>query len=275
MKAIFERMKAARALAEFLMAIMKLVMKLVRKILGIGGEAGELLAGDARSAWHAAKSVNEGVGKALDFTVGKPGLALARTVGGAAIGAASGVGKFLGAILPQRPTTPSQLASQVAAADSARTRHDGPAYSPPAPAVPLQDLSLPALVRQYAGAGLREGGEMKVATLHLQRPLPPEMAEWLKSLEPVARMKVAIADPASIERHLAARGPADLLPGVPPCPKSADVKAGLAVARAAFRAEKAALAAGSAPAPAEPEAGQAKRPFADLEDVDLGAAYAR
>ncbi len=275
MAKIFERMDAARKLAEFLLALARAILRFVRRLLGIADEAGELLAGDARAAWRGAKAVNEGVGKGLDYAVGKPGLALARTAGGAILGTATGIGRVLGAILPQRPASPSQLAAQVAAADTARTRNDGPAYSPPAPAVPLQDLSLPALVRQYAGAGLREDGVMRVTALHAQRPLPPETAAWLDGLEPVAKMRVAISPPDAIERHLNARGPADLLPGVPPCPKSADVKAGLAIARASFKAEKAALAAGTAPAPAEPEARMERRPFEGLEDTDLGAAYAR
>ncbi|MEE8629672.1 MULTISPECIES: hypothetical protein [Methylobacterium] len=275
MAKIFARMEAARRLAEFLMALARAIARFVRKLLGIADEAGDLLAGDARSAWHAAKAVNEGVGKGLDFAVGKPGMALARTAGGAAIGAATGVGRFLGAVLPQRPASPSQLAAQVAAADSARTRNDGPAYSAPAPAPRLQDLSLPALVRRYAGAGLREDGVMRVTTLHAQRPLPPETMQWLEGLEPVARMRLAIASPTAIERHLNARGEADMIPGVPPCPKAPDLDAALAAARASFRAEKTAIAAGVSPAPAEPEARPEKRPFADLDDVDLGAAYAR
>ncbi|WP_157064156.1 hypothetical protein [Methylobacterium tarhaniae] len=275
MAKIFERMKAARKLAEFLLALAQAILRFVRKLFGIAGEVGELLAGDARSVWRGARAVNEGVGKALDLTVGKPGMALARTASGTVLGTAGFVGRFLGAVLPQRPATPAQLAAQVAAADTARTRNDAPAYSPQPAARRLEDLSMPALVRQYAGAGLREDGVMRVTALHAQRPLPPETMQWLESLEPVARRRVAIADPASIERHMTARGPGDLLPGVPPCPKSADVKAGLAAARAAFRVEKAAIAAGTAPAPAEPEARPVRRPFEDLEDTDLGAAYVR
>lgn len=276
MDKVRERMEAARALWALLVAIAEMVLKLVRRLFGIAGEAGGMLANDARAVGRGARAVNEIVGKGLDATIGKPGMALARTVGGAAIGAASGVGQLLGAILPQRPASPSQLAAQVAAADTARTRNDGPAYSPPPAAVPLQDLSLPALVRQYAGAGLREDGAMRVATMHAQRPLPPETMEWLEGLGPVARMRVAIASPTAIERHLNARGEADLLPGVPPCPKSADLEARLAMVRASFRAEKAVIAAGATPAPAEPEARPEKRPFDGLADVDLGAvAYAR
>ncbi|MEN3238318.1 hypothetical protein PUR29_33255 [Methylobacterium ajmalii] len=275
MDKIREKLEAARRLAEFLFALAKAFVRLIRRALGLADEGADLIMDDLRTAWRGAKTANEVVGRGLDYTIGKPGLALARTAGGALLGTATGIGRVLGAVLPQRPATPNQLAAQVAAADTARTRNDGPAYSPPPAAVPLQDLSLPALVRRYAGAGLRDGGEMKVATLHLQRPLPPETAEWLKSLEPVARMRVAIASPTAIERHLNARGEADMIPGVPPCPKPADVKAGLAAARAAFRAEKAAIAAGTAPAPAEPEAAPVRRPFDGLEAVDLGAAYAR
>ncbi|WP_210346854.1 hypothetical protein, partial [Methylobacterium ajmalii] len=180
------------------------------------------------------------------------------------------------AALPQRPASPSQLAAQVAAADTARTRNDGPAYSPAPQRSPVADLSLPALVRRYAGDGLRENGTMLVTTLHAQRPLPPETAAWLEALEPAARMRVAIADPTAIERHLSARGPADLLPGVPPCPKAPDLKGALAAARASFRAESAAIAAGATPAPTEPEARPEKRPFDGLDGADLGAvAYSR
>jgi hypothetical protein len=277
MAKIFARMEAARRLAEFLMALAWAIARFVRRLFGVAGEAGDLLAGDARTAWHAAKAVNKGVGKGLDAVVGKPGLALARTAGGALLGTATGIGRVLGAVLPQRPATPNQLAAQVAAADSARTRNDGPAYSPAAPQRPsVADLSLPALVRRYAGDSLRENGTQLVTTLHSLRPLPPETMQWLEGLAPVARMKVAIVDPASIERHLNARGPADLLPGVPPCPKVADLEARLAMVRASFRAEKAAIAAGASPAPAEPEARPAKRPFEGMGDVDLGAAaYAR
>ncbi|BAQ47588.1 MULTISPECIES: hypothetical protein [Methylobacterium] len=276
MDKIREKLEAARRLAEFLFALAKAFVRLIRRALGLADEGADLIMDDLRTAWRGAKTANETVGRGLDATVGEPALALARTAGGAAIGGANFVGKLLGGLLPQRPASPSQLAAQVAAADTARTRNDGPAYSPPPAAVPLQDLSLPALVRQYAGAGLREGGEMKVAALHLQRPLPTEMAEWLKELEPVARMRLAIASPDAIERHLNARSNDDLIPGVPRGPKPVDLDAALAAARASFRAEKTAIAAGISPAPAEPEARPEKRPFDGLDGADLGAvAYAR
>ncbi|BCM81700.1 hypothetical protein [Methylobacterium indicum] len=276
MDKIREKMEQARRLAAFLLALAKAFVRLIRRLLGIADEGVDMIASDLRTAWRGAKTANDVVGKGLDATIGAPGLALARTAGAGALGAAGFVGRFLGAILPQRPTSPSQLASQVAAADNARTRNDGPAYSPPAPTPRLQDLSQAALVHQYAGAGLREDGVMRVTALHAQLPLPPEVAAWLEGLGQVARMRVAIASPDAIERHLNARGDVDLIPGVPRGPKPVDLDAALASARASFRAEKAAIAAGVTPAPAEPEARQEKRPFAYLGDVDLGAvAYAR
>ncbi|MBK3398113.1 hypothetical protein [Methylobacterium ajmalii] len=266
----------AQRLAAFLAAIVEAIARFFRRLLGIAGEAGSMLAADAKTAWSGVTAVNDGVGAALDFAVAKPGLALARGLGGAALATAKGVGAVLGAALPQRPASPSQVASQVAAADSARTRNDSPAYSPPPSAARLQDLSLAALVRRYAADGLRKGAAMKVATLHAQRPLPPEAMAWLESLDQPARMRVAIAAPDAIERHLSARSPADLLPGVPRCPSPVDVKASLAAAKAAFRVEQAAIAAGTAPAPAEPAPRPGRKPFSGLEDVDLGVvAYSR
>jgi hypothetical protein len=279
MDKIREKMEQARRLAAFLLALAKAFARLIRRLLGIADEGADLIASDLRTAWRGAKTANEVVGRGLDATIGAPGLALARTAGAGALGAAGFVGRFLGAILPQRPASPSQLAAQVAAADTARTRNDGPGYSAPTPQrspVAVADLSLPALVRRYAGDGLRENGTQLVTTLHSLRPLPPETMRWLEGLEPVARMKVAIASPVEIERHMAARGEADMIPGVPPCPKAPDLEAALAAARASFRAEKTAIAAGAIPAPAEPEARPEKRPFTDLAGVDLGAAaYAR
>lgn len=270
MENLAEKMKAARALMELLLAIMRMIMKAVRRLFGIVDEGADLISRDIRAAWKGLRAVDEGVSRGLDAAIGKPGLALARAASGAAIGAASGVGRFLSAVLPQRPASPAQLASQVAAADSARTQSAAPAYSVAAPTVTLSDLPVHKLLQKHAGTCADLSGK-KLAALREKSPLPAHLAGWLETLDVHQQVRLVTASPEQVERHLAARDPGDLIPGIPRCPKPADHQARLRQALASMRAQPAAAAAlphavDKAPRPT--------RQFDGLENVDLGA-YAR
>ncbi|AWB22551.1 hypothetical protein [Methylobacterium ajmalii] len=270
MDKIAERMKAARALMALLMAIAKMIMKAIRRLFGIVDEGADLISADIRAAWKGFRTVDEGVGRGLDATIGKPRLALARTAGGAAVGAAGFVGRVLCGLLPQRPASPSQLAAQVAAADTARTQSSAPAYSVAAPSVTLADLPVHRLLQKHAGTCADLSGK-KLAALREKAPLPAHLAGWLETLDVHQQVRLVTASPEQVERHLAARTDADLIPGVPRCPRSTDHQARLRQALASMRVQPAAAAA--LPRAVEETPGPGRH-CAGLEDVDLGA-YAR
>ncbi|BCM83807.1 hypothetical protein [Methylobacterium indicum] len=215
----------AARLAAMLQAFFEALVRFFRRLLGIAGEAGSMLAEDAKTAWCGVTAVNEGVGRGLDFAVAKPGMALARGLGGAALSTAGAVGSLLGALAPSRPTTPADLARQAVAADDAPMPSLRPAVSTrprlgdgrTQPYL-LQGNALGSAVQDIARA--RAMGDASVGRIHAD--VPKEVLQWIFDLSHTQLAAVSRLPAAHVHAHITGQTPA---PGLPPAPPAQSIAA--------------------------------------------------
>ncbi|WP_298957629.1 hypothetical protein [uncultured Methylobacterium sp.] len=125
------------------------------------------------------------------------------TAAGVALQAPASLLDGLRSLLPAGHATPESVAATALAADAS-------AQAAPAPvAPPVKSYPLGALIREHART-LHRG----VDTPELA-PLPRRVSVWLDGLSPEDRSWLSAFNPQQIERHLAAKDPSGLLPGVP------------------------------------------------------------
>ncbi|WP_279357298.1 hypothetical protein [Methylobacterium indicum] len=217
----------AQRFAAFLAAFFAAIVAFVRRLLGIAGEAGTLLANDARAIWRGVTAANEGVGRGLDLAVAKPGMALARVLGGAALATAGGVGSALGALLPLRPASAADLARHALAADSApmpSTRslvRTSPRFGD-GREVPylLTGNALGVAVQDIARA--RAMGDSSVGAKHPD--VPADVLRWVFELTHPQLALLSRLPAAAVHQHITGKGTAA---GLPPAPPPARVTAEL------------------------------------------------
>ncbi|TXM73764.1 hypothetical protein FV226_08085 [Methylobacterium sp. WL12] len=198
----------------FLIAMYEALRAFVRAMLGLGAEAVGELKGDAVAVARGARRGVEATGRVVGLGLGGPARVLDAT--------ASAVGSTLGALLPREPVTAAAVARGAVARDDRRETTAG--YAPveavevPSPAPPL---TTPLLVKAHADAALDGTG-------HRTRGLPPidaELATWIRTLPKGQLLKVAVATPEAIARHLSAPNNDQRIPGVLPVPTPAALRA--------------------------------------------------
>jgi hypothetical protein len=204
------RKAALASLLAMLAAVAKAVLRLVRRILGIGSEAATELKGDAIALARGARRGIEATGRVVGTGLEGPARVLDAT--------ASAVGATLGALLPQRPVTPADVARGALARDDRRqgvaaaVPHDVAEAPLPAPA-----LTLPILVQAHAKASIDPTGRAAEGLI----PLDDRHAAWIRSLDLHERKLLAWSSARVIERHLDATHASHRILGVSAVPSPA------------------------------------------------------
>ena len=201
-----EKKAVAAKFWAWLIAMYEIIRAFVRAMLGLGSEAVGELKGDAVAVARGARRGVEATGRVVGLGLEGPARVLDAT--------ASAVGATLGSILPRAPVTAADVARSAVAQDD-RRETDGPGYVPAevgtAPAPP--PLLTPAiLVKAHADAALDRTGHRTRDLI----PLDARHTAWIKSLTAGELLKLAVATPDAIGRHLVALTAAERLPGVSP-----------------------------------------------------------
>ncbi|TXN47412.1 hypothetical protein [Methylobacterium sp. WL7] len=199
-----EKKAIAARLFAFLAATALAILAFVRRLFGLATSTASELKGDAVAAVDTARRGVEATGRVVGRGLAGPAMVLDAT--------ASAVGATLGAVLPQRPATPADVARGAIARDD---RRQAVGYAPTevgtAPAPPPL-LTTPILVQAHADAALDRTGHRTKGLI----PLDDRHAAWIRTLTSGELLKVAVASPEGIGRHLVALTAAERLPGVPP-----------------------------------------------------------
>lgn len=211
------------------------IAAIFRFIFGGVSEAATSLAGDARRITRAARRAAEATGRAAGRVLDGPARALDLTTGA--------IGQTLGALLPQRPVGPRDVADAAVARDD-RAIIDPVSVASPAARAQLTAVAMEGNTIQFAAAARARGDAIMARSY--DEDLAPHVRVWLDGLSPRQVAYLASLDCYAISAHVDGRSLTSGLPAVPaqPAPATAreDMQRMLAEIRRNARTDRAGVA---------------------------------